>query len=204
MWADLRHSGHHGLTCLSARENRVFSQLVKVCLVLAQNGRAWLSCKCIGGEHKREETMQKMQKQMMGHALLVIIIALLSGFMLADGLLGGQAFYYYGTAEGWARAHTGGITNGLLVLGVALTMPHIGLSERMTRYTGWGLIFTAWANTAFYWFGNAAGNRALTAGDNLHGAANLLSMIGFWLAMIGVVLALWLLGHAAVKLLRAD
>ena len=48
--------------------------------------------------------MQKMQKQMMGHALLVMIIALLSGFMLADGLLGGQAFYYYGTVEGWARA----------------------------------------------------------------------------------------------------
>ena len=89
--------------------------------------------------------MQKMQKQMMGHALLVMIIALLSGFMLADGLLGGQALYYYGTVEGWARAHTGGITNGLLVLGVALTMPHIGLSERMTLYTVCGQIFTAWA-----------------------------------------------------------
>ena len=26
---------------------------------------------------------------------------------------------YYGTAEGWARAHTGGVTNGLLIIGVA-------------------------------------------------------------------------------------
>jgi len=148
--------------------------------------------------------MQKMQRQMMAHALLVIVVALLSGFMLADGLLGGKAAYYYGTAEGWARAHTGGITNGLLVLGVALAMPHIPLSQRMQTYTGWGLIFTAWANTAFYWFGNAAGNRALTAGDNIYGGANMLSMIGFWLAMIGVVLALWLLTYAAIKLLRSD
>ena len=153
--------------------------------------------------------MQRFQKLMIGNGLLVIVMAMIAGFMLGFGLIGGLEIYpgkivempYYGTTEGWARAHTGGLTNGLLVIGVALALPLIPLSEAMHKLTAYGLIYIGWANTAFYWFGNAADSRALSFGDNPLGASNMLGAIGFGLALVGAFLIIWLLTHAALRTL---
>ena len=53
----------------------------------------------------------------------------------------------------------------------------------------------------FYWFGNAAGSRALSFGDNPLGASNLFGVIGFGLAFIGALLIIYLLVYAAIKVL---
>ena len=106
--------------------------------------------------------MQRLQKIMIGNGLLVILAAMLSGFMLGFGLIGGLEIFpgkiiempYYGTADGWARAHAGGLTNGLLIIGVALALPMIPLSAGMRKLNVYGFIYIGWANTAFYWFGN--------------------------------------------------
>ena len=153
--------------------------------------------------------MQRLQKIMIGNGLLVILAAMLSGFMLGFGLIGGLELYpgkivempYYGTAEGWARAHSGGLTNGLLIIGVALSLPLVPLTDRMRKITAYGFIYIGWANTAFYWFGNAAASRALSFGDNPLGASNMLGAIGFGLALLGALLITWLLAHAAIKTL---
>ena len=156
------------------------------------------------------QDLQSLQRTMIGHALLVMVVALLAGFMLGFGLIGGLelapgkivAMPYYGTVEGWARAHVGGITNGLMVLGVALALPLVGLGARMQAFTAYGLVFVGWANTVFYWFGNAAGSRALSLGDNPLGPTNLCGMIGFGLAFVGAIVAPVVLVYAAVRLLR--
>lgn len=153
--------------------------------------------------------MQRLQKIMIGNGLLVILAAMLSGFMLGFGLIGGLELYpgkilempYYGTAEGWARAHNGGVANGLMIIAVALALPLIPLSDRMRKLTAYGFVYIGWANTVFYWFGNAADSRALSFGDNPLGASNLLGAIGFGLALIGALLISWLLAHAALKTL---
>jgi hypothetical protein len=149
--------------------------------------------------------MEKYQQLMIGNAFLVIAMSMLAGFMLGFGLIGGLEIYpgtiiempYYGTADGWARAHSGGLTNGLLIIGVALALPFIPLSESMQKLNVYGFIYIGWANTAFYWFGNASGSRALSFGDNPLGATNILGAVGFGLAFIGAVLIIWLLCHAA-------
>ncbi len=153
--------------------------------------------------------MQRYQKIMIGNGLLVILAAMLSGFMLGFGLIGGLELYpgkivempYYGTTDGWARAHTGGTANGLMIIAVALALPLIPLTERMLKLTAWGFVYIGWANTAFYWFGNAAQSRALSFGDNPLGASNLLGATGFGLALVGALLIIWLLAHAAMKVL---
>lgn len=153
--------------------------------------------------------MERYQKLMIGNAFLVIVMSMLAGFMLGFGLIGGLEIYpgkiiempYYGTAAGWARAHSGGLTNGLLIIGVALALPMIPLSDRMRKLTVWGFIYIGWANTAFYWFGNAAGSRALSFGDNPLGATNVLGAVGFGLAFAGALLIVWLLCHAAIRAL---
>jgi hypothetical protein len=131
--------------------------------------------------------MDRYQKLMIAHGFLVILVSLLAGFMLMFNLLGGLEiwpgkfleFGVYGTTEGWVRAHSGGVTNGLLTVIVALTLPKLEISEKMMGFFAWGLIYCAWTFTAFYWIGNASGNRALSIGDNVFGAADWLSVIGF-------------------------
>lgn len=153
--------------------------------------------------------MERYQRVMIGNAFLIIVMSMLAGFMLGFGLIGGLEIYpgkiiempYYGTADGWGRAHTGGLTNGLLILGVALALPIISLGEKMHKLTVWGFIYIGWANTAFYWFGNAAASRALSFGDNPLGATNLFGAIGFGLAFAGALLIVWLLCYAAIRAL---
>ena len=154
--------------------------------------------------------MERYQKLMMANAFLVIVISMLAGFMLGFGLIGGLEIYpgtiiempYYGSADGWSRAHVGGLSNGLLIIGVALAMPLIPLSEKMRKFNVYGFIYVGWANTAFYWFGNAADSRALSFGDNPLGATNILGTVGFGLAFVGALLVVWLLAHGALALLK--
>ena len=153
--------------------------------------------------------MERFQKLMIANAFLVIVMSMLAGFMLGFGLIGGLEIYpgkivempYYGTADGWARAHVGGLTNGLLIIGVALALPMIPLGAGMRKVTVYGFIYIGWANTAFYWFGNAAASRALSFGDKPLGASNLLGAIGFGLAFAGALLIVWLLCYAAFRVL---
>ncbi len=153
--------------------------------------------------------MNNYQKLMMGHAILILIVALLAGFMLGFGLIGGLEVWpgmivdmpYYGNTEGWVRAHTGGLTNGLLVLGLALALPHIRLTGNMQRLTAYGIIFAGWANTVFYWLGNAAGTRALSFADNPLGMSNIYGVIGYSLALPAAFLLLLIMLVFAFKLL---
>jgi styrene-oxide isomerase len=155
--------------------------------------------------------MERYQKLMIGNAFLIIMISMLAGFMLGFGLIGGLELYpgkiiempYYGSTDGWSRAHAGGLSNGLLIIGVALALPLIPLSKRMHKINVYGFIFIGWANTAFYWFGNAAASRALSFGDNPLGATNIMGAIGFGLAFAGAVLIIWLLTYAALALLNS-
>ncbi|MFK8040875.1 isomerase [Congregibacter sp.] len=155
--------------------------------------------------------MERLQKLMIGNAFLVIVMSMFAGFMLGFGLIGGLELYpgkivampYYGTAEGWARAHSGGLTNGLLILALAWALPLIPLSDKMRSVTAWGFIYIGWANTVFYWGGNAAGSRALSFGDNPLGASNLWGALGFGMAFVGALLIVYLLCYAAVRALRS-
>ncbi|MEM8561386.1 MAG: isomerase [Pseudomonadota bacterium] len=154
--------------------------------------------------------MERFQKLIIANAFLIIVMSMLAGFMLGFGLIGGLELMpgtivempYYGTAEGWARAHVGGLTNGLLMIAVALALPIIPLSDGMRKTTAYSFIYIGWANTAFYWFGNAAASRALSFGDNPQGATNLFGAVGFGLALVGAILIIWLLIYCALAVLK--
>ena len=121
------------------------------------------------------------------------------------GLLGGLevwpgtivAIPTYGTTEGWVRAHSGGAMNGLLVMAVALALPKLNLTELKQKIVAYGFIYVAWSFTIFYWFGNAAGNRALTLGDNPLGKSDVFGIIGFLPALPSVVIVVVILIIAA-------
>lgn len=124
-----------------------------------------------------------------------------AGFMLMFNLLGGfeiwpgqiLEFSVYGTTEGWVRAHSGGVTNALLVMAIAFALPHINVSAFQEKFLAYGFIYVAWSFTVFYWLGNASANRALTFGDNQLGESSLVSVLGFLPGLPSVVLVVVLL-----------
>ena len=145
--------------------------------------------------------MSQLQRVMIANALLVMLVSMFAGFMLIFNLIGGfeiwpgkiLEFSVYGTTEGWVRAHTGGVTNALLVMGIAFALPHINVSEFQEKFLAYGFIYVAWSFTVFYWLGNASANRALTFGDNQLGESSLISVLGFLPGLPSVVLVVVLL-----------
>ncbi len=158
-----------------------------------------------------EGAMDRLQRIMIGHGLLVILVAMLAGFMLMFSLLGGfeiwpgrfLPFRVYGTPEGWIRAHSGGTMNGLLVIVVALALPKLNLGTRMQKFTAYGFAYVAWSFTVFYWFGNAAANRGLSVGDNTFGASDWIGVLAFLPALPSVVIVVVLLAIAATGVASA-
>ena len=87
--------------------------------------------------------------------------------------------------------------NGVLVIIIALALPKLRLSPLMQRVTAYGFIYVAWSFTAFYWLGNAAGNRGLTLGDNLLENSDILGIIAFLPGLLSVFIVVFLLAVAA-------
>ena len=70
-------------------------------------------------------------------------------------------------------------------------------NERARRWVAGGMIFTAWGNTCFYFFGNLATNRGLSMGDNRLGEGDLFGVLAFAPALLAafVVIILGGLGN---------
>jgi hypothetical protein len=153
--------------------------------------------------------MTQLQRVMMANGFLVILVSMFAGFMLMFNLVGGFEiwpgkildFSVYGSTDGWVRAHSGGVTNGLLVLGIAFALPHINVSQFQEKFLAYGFIYVAWSFTVFYWLGNAAANRSLTFGDNQMGESSFISILGFLPGLPSVILVVILLIIAAKGIL---
>lgn len=145
--------------------------------------------------------MSQLQRVMVANGLLVMLVSMFAGFMLMFNLTGGfeiwpgtiLGFPVYGTTEGWVRAHSGGVTNAVLVMAIAFALPHINVSAFQEKFLAYGFIYVAWSFTVFYWLGNASANRALTFGDNQLGESSLVSVLGFLPGLPSVVLVVVLL-----------
>ena len=157
--------------------------------------------------------MDRFQKLMIAHGFLVMVVALLAGFMLIFKLIGGLEIWpgnifqipVYGTTDGWVRAHSGGLLNGMMVVLVGLALPKLELSDKMNAFFAWGLIYVAWSFTIFYWAGNAAGNRALSIGDNPLGQSDIWGVIGFLPGLPSIIISpvvLFIGARAAFKLIK--
>ncbi|WAM20030.1 styrene-oxide isomerase StyC [Rhodococcus sp. JS3073] len=147
---------------------------------------------------------------MAGHGVLMIFSTLISGVLLWIKLLGGWEvrpgrivrFDIPGTEEGWARAHTGPVLNGVMVIAVAWVMPFTGMKEKLANRLGWIVILDGWSNVLFYFFGNLTKSRALSFGSNRHGKTNIFGVLGLGPAyFFGVLaaIALPIIGWNAIK-----
>jgi len=157
----------------------------------------------------REKEIRKFVPVMVGNGVLMIFAALLGGLGLWIYLLGGfelvpgyiLSFQLPGTADGWQRAHTGPVLNGLMVIGVAFGLPFLDFSQKMARILGWVIIFDGWSNTGFYFFSNFSPNRGLAFGISRLGHSDIFSVLALAPAYVFGVLAmiaLVVIGYRAI------
>ena len=142
--------------------------------------------------------MKAKQRNMVGHGAVVMLIGMSAGIGLLISLLGGIElipgriieFGIFGDPGAWVRAHIGGITNGMLIMLVALLAHAMSIAERPAGQLYWMLIGTGYANTLFYWAALLAPNRALSLADNRFGESNLASIIGLYPALVFAIVSL--------------
>ncbi len=89
-----------------------------------------------------------IQRRMIGHAALILFIGMLAGFGLLVSLIGGIELIpgtvipisIFGGTDAWVRAHTGGILNALLILGVALALPLLRFQVQAAGRIKWMIV----------------------------------------------------------------
>ena len=157
-----------------------------------------------------EKCEDGLRRVMFGNGILMIFAALLGGLGLWITLLGGVEIYpghiidlhLPGSVEGWQKAHSGPILNGLMVIAVAWGLPLAGLTGKTSRLAGWIVILDGWSNTAFYILSNFSPNRGLAFGDSRLGPADIFSCLALAPAYVFGVLtmvALAVIGWQAIR-----
>jgi hypothetical protein len=103
-----------------------------------------------------------------------------------------------GEARAWNMAHLEGITNGLLLMGLAALAPLLTLTNKQHRILFWCALITGWGFTLPAWANALAGTRGLAfdGGPFPGGLANSIIYLCGWPSVIAVhiVFALMLLG----------
>lgn len=139
-----------------------------------------------------------IQRRMIGHAAVILLIGMLAGVGLLVSLLGGLEVWpgailplqIPGPTDAWVRTHLGGMLNAFLIMIAALILPVVGFDLRGGQRLSWMLVGTGWANTLFYWAALLSPNRALTLGDNRFGPSNLAAVIGLAPALLFTVVSI--------------
>ncbi|UZJ57630.1 hypothetical protein CBS101457_006950 [Exobasidium rhododendri] len=154
-------------------------------------------------------SQESLKRQMIGHGALMILTSLLGGVGLWMYLVGGFEiipgkiieFQLPGSAEGWRKAHSGPVMNGLMVIVTALAFSHLDLPDSKAHWLGWIVTLDGWSNVGFYFFGNLSPNRALSFGVSRLGKGDIYSALALGPAYFFGVLAcvaFAMIGHHAL------
>ncbi len=157
---------------------------------------------------------EKMRVKLIVHGVGLWITAVIVGWMYMFNLLGEIALYPIipaidvqipGESRAWNMAHLEGITNGLLLMGLAALAPLLTLSDAQHRALFWSALITGWGFTIPAWANALVGTRGLAfdGGPFAGGIANNLIYLSGWPAVIAVHLLFGLFLWGGIKRLRS-
>ncbi len=151
---------------------------------------------------------------LVAHGAGLWITTVLTGWMYMFNLLGEIVLFPLipaidiqipGEARAWNMAHLEGITNGLLLMGLAALAPLLELSERQHRALFWSSVITGWGFTLPAWANALAGTRGLAfdGGPFAGGLANNVIYLTGWPPVLAVHVVFALLLWGALRRLEA-
>jgi hypothetical protein len=109
-----------------------------------------------------------------------------------------------GEARAWNMAHLEGVTNGLLLMGLAAIAPLLTLSERQNRILFWSALISGWGFTIPAWANALVDTRGLAFGGGpfASGVANDVIYLSGWPPVVACHFLFGLLLWGALKRLR--
>jgi hypothetical protein len=150
---------------------------------------------------------------LVAHGAGLWITVVLTGWMYMFMLLGEIVLFPVipsidvqipGETRAWNMAHLEGITNGLLLMGLAALAPLLTLTERQNRVLFWSAVITGWGFTLPAWANALAGTRGLAFGGGpfASGLVNDLIYMAGWPPVLAVHLVVGLLLWGALQRLK--
>jgi hypothetical protein len=131
-----------------------------------------------------------LDRRMIFHAAVVIVLGLLAGFPYAFVVLGNMA----GSERAWRMAHLEGVLNGLVTLVVAAILPRLTLTRGQQAVLAWSFIAMAYGNVVASILAASTNVRGLTLGGSL---ANTIVYLLFMMAVAGVFVGVGLVAYGA-------
>lgn len=142
------------------------------------------------------------------HGFITIVVGFIGGFAWLISLAGYLELWPLpaldltvpATKELWRNAHTGPISNGMLVILVVAISPLLKLTPKASTIMTYGAIAMLWGNTLGYSTGPYSSNRGLTpTGDFI----SLLCYGSFYIAVIGAFILVGLAIYGSYQGLKS-
>jgi hypothetical protein len=134
------------------------------------------------------------QRQLAYHAVIVLTLGMISGFIWGNTMADPAATVSQSSA--WRLAHIEGFANGVLMLGIALSYVLVQPIQKAERVIRFGMIITGYANILASMYGGVFDARGLTPSAS----SSVNDLVVFFGFMPGFIAIFFVLGAMASSL----
>ncbi len=142
--------------------------------------------------------MTRLQRHLLLHGSIVLLVGLLSGAGFSEAITGAQGEH---AERAWRVAHSGLSLGGALLIAFGAALPALVLSERAASFLVWSLVASGYGFVIALPYGAVAGMRGLQL---VGPASNLIVFVGNAVGALGSLVGALLFTWGAWRAVRSS